>query len=70
MEKSNPYPDEITAPGRYGRLQVLEGFVPLNPTPEQLTWPIVSLTTGQVVQSGAAGPQPTTPPEPTKESAD
>jgi hypothetical protein len=51
---------EITEPGVYGRLQVLDTFGPGNPTPEELTWPIVS--TGGAPWKGAGAP-PTSAPE-------
>jgi hypothetical protein len=52
MESTNPFPDEITQPGQYGRLRVYGPLEAGNPTPEELTWPVVSLTTGKVVHSG------------------
>lgn len=63
---NGPNWQEITEPGVYGRLQVLDTFGPGNPTPEELTWPIVS--TGGAPWKGAVAPespeseQPGTPP--------
>ena len=41
MTKQSEYPNDLPPPGRYGSLTILPPAEPGNPTPEELTWPVV-----------------------------